>query len=205
MSEQKDKNDLLKLAVREGDYKRVRQLVEGGADASNITAATIPPMVETSEHGEIMRYLFLNGTDVNHNTFDEGTLLMFSAGRGQLEYLQLYLDSGADINLPSAVNGLTGLHSGAKLNKPEVVAFFIEAGADVNRKSHDDAPTSSDDPPRTYGEAPLHLAAAFADKEVIELLLAAGADKELLSSKRETPLEYAEKRKRPEQILELLR
>ncbi len=204
MSEQTGQNDLLKLAVREGDYKRVSQLIEGGVDASCITAAVIPPMVETSEHGAIMRYLFLNGTDVNHNTFDEGTLLMFSAGRGQLEYLQLYLDSGADINLPSAVNGLTGLHIGAKLNKPEVVEFFIEAGADVNR-SHDDAPTSSDDPPRTYGEAPLHLAAAFADKEVIELLLAAGADKELVSSKGETPFDYAEKRQRPEQILEVLR
>ena len=205
MSEQTDQNDALKLAVRDGDFGRVRRLIEVGADAACITAAIIPPKVETAEHGEIMRYLFAHGTDVNDNNFDEGTLLMFSAGRGQLKYLQLYLDAGADINLALAANGLTGLHSGVQVNNLEVVRFFIDAGANVNAKSHDDAPTSDDDPPRTFGETPLHLAAAFADKGLIEFLLEAGADKGFLSSKGKTPLEYALERERPEEILELLR
>ena len=205
MSEQKDQNDTLKVAVREGDFDRVRQLIEAGADSGCITAAIIPPMVETAEHGEIMRYLFANGTDVNDNNFDEGTLLMFSAGRGQLKYLRLYLDAGADINLALAVNGLTGLHSATEVNNLEVVRFFIDAGANVNAKSHDDAPTSSDDPPRTYGETPLHFAAAFAGKGIIKLLLEAGADKGFLSAKGKTPLEYALERERPEEILDLLR
>ena len=104
MAEQADQNKALIQAVRDADLDVVRQLVEGGADASCITAAVIPPMQETTEYEEIMRYLFTHGTDINHNEFGEGTLLMFSAGRGQLKYLQLYLDVGADINLASAVN-----------------------------------------------------------------------------------------------------
>lgn len=205
MAEQIDRNKAMIQAVKEVDLDGVRQLVEGGAEASCITAAVIPPMQETAEHEEIMRYLFTHGTDVNHNEFDEGTMLMFSAGRGQLKYLQLYLDVGADINLASAVNGLTGLQCGVQVNNLEVVRFFVQSGADVNQRCHEDAPTSTDDPPRTYGETALHFAASYADKEIIELLLEAGADKALPSAKIETPLDYARKRDRPDEILQLLR
>ena len=129
---------------------------------------------------------------------------MFSTGRRQLKYLQLYLDVGADINLASAVNGLTGLQCSAMGSDLDIVRFFVESGADINQQCHEDAPTSDNDPARTCGEAALHFAAAYADKEIAEYLLEAGADKTLLSAKDETPLDYAKKRNRPDEVLQLL-
>ena len=58
MAEPIDGNKALIQAVKEADLDGVRQLMEGGAEASCITAAVIPPMQEMAEHEEIMRYLY---------------------------------------------------------------------------------------------------------------------------------------------------
>ena len=98
MSEHADLNATLIDAVENGDLAKVHRAIELGADPACITPAHIPPQQETDEHYEIMKYLFSVGTDVNFAGFDEGILMTFSAYRGQLRYLRLYLDAGADIN-----------------------------------------------------------------------------------------------------------
>ena len=189
MARQDALNQVLLEAVRRADYVGVRDAVEAGADAACVTAAVIPPQDETEVYLDIMRYLFSVGTDVNDANFEEGTLLMFSAYRAQLKYLQLYVDAGVDINLAHAVNGVTGLQVAVQHNLPDVVRFFIEAGADVNQACYADAPTS--DPGRVDGETALHFAAAGASREIVELLLAAGGDKAATTARGETPLDYA--------------
>ncbi len=190
-------------AVENGDLARVRKAVEVGADAACITPAHIPPQKETDEHFKIMRYLFSVGTDVNFAGFDEGILMTFSAYRGQLRYLRLYLEAGADINLAQPMNGVTGLHVAVQHNLPEIVRFFLDHGATVNQACYDDAPTT--DPGHVYGETALHFAAAGANSEIVEMLLASGADRTLKSFKGETPLDYAVQNGRPEDVLQLLR
>ncbi len=99
MSDQADLNATLIDAVENGDPTQVYRAVELGADPACITPAHIPPQKETEAHFEIMRYLFAQGTDVNYAGFEEGILMTFSAYRGQLRYLRLYLDAGADIKV----------------------------------------------------------------------------------------------------------
>ena len=161
------------------------------------------PGKKTDEHYEIMRYLFVRGTDVNFAGFDEGILMTFSAYRGQLRYLHLYLEAGADINLAQPMNGVTGLHVAVQHNLPEIVRFFLDHGANVNQACHDDAPTP--DPGHVYGETALHFAAAGADREIVQMLLDAGADRSARSSRGESPLDYAIRNDRPEEVLRLLR
>ena len=198
-----DLNRALIRAVEDGDFEGVREAVGQGADPSCITPAHIPPQKETDEHYEIMRYLFARGTDVNFAGFEEGILMTFSAYRGQLRYLRLYLEAGADINLAQPMNGVTGLHVAVQHNLPEIVRFFLENRAAVDQACHDDAPTP--DPGHVYGETALHFAAAGADSEIVHMLLDAGADRSARSSRGESPLDYAIRNNRPEEVLQLLR
>lgn len=203
MSFKADLNKTLIVAVENGDLAKVYRAVERGADPACITPAHIPPQQETDEHYEIMRYLFSAGTDVNYAGFDEGILMTFSAYRGQLRYLQLYLEAGADINLAQPMNGVTGLHVAVQHNLPEVVRFFLENGANVDQACHDDAPTT--DPGHVYGETALHFAAAGADREIVEMLLTRGADRSAKSSRGETPLDYAIGNGRTLDVLKILK
>lgn len=202
MSDTADLNKTLIDAVEGGDLAGVYRAVELGADPACITPAHIPPQQETDEHFETMRYLFSAGTDVNFAGFDDGILMTFSAYRGQLRYLHLYLESGADINLAQPMNGVTGLHVAVQHNLPDVVRFFLENGANVDQACHEDAPTT--DPGHVYGETALHFAAAGADREIIEMLLASGADRASRSSRGETPLDYAVRNGRTPDVLQLL-
>ena len=198
MVDQDALNKRLVQAFESGDLQQVHDAVEAGADARCITPAHIPPREETDTYLAIMRYLFSKGTEVNNLTFDEGIIMTFAAYRRQLKYLRLFVDVGGDVNLAQPANGVTGLHVAVQHNLPDVVQFFIGAGADVNKACHADAATS--DPGHVYGETALHFAAAGADKAVIELLLSAGANKGLESSRGETPLDYALSPDRPSPI-----
>jgi len=198
MVDQDALNKALIQAFENNDMKSAHDAVESGADARCITPAHIPPREETDTYLEIMRYLFSNGTDVNNTDFGEGIIMTFAAYRRQLKYLQLFVDAGADVNLAQPANGVTGLHVAVQHNLPDVVQFFIDAGADANQACHADAPTS--DPGHVYGETGLHFAAAGADREIIERLLAAGANKAAKSSRGETPLDYALSPTRPSPI-----
>ncbi|MDE2729504.1 MAG: ankyrin repeat domain-containing protein [Gemmatimonadota bacterium] len=201
MSDKKDLNATLIDAVENGYTAMVYRAVELGADPACITPAHIPPQQETDEHYEIMKYLFAVGTDVNFAGFDEGILMTFSAYRGQLRYLRLYLEAGADINLAQPMNDVTGLHVAVQHNLPDVVRFFLENGANVDQACHEDAPTT--DPGHVYGETALHFAAAGADREIIEMLLVHGADQSAKSSRGETPLDYAVRNRRSPDVLQL--
>ncbi len=202
MSDKKDLNATLIDAVENGDPAKVYRAVELGADPACITPAHIPPQQETDEHYEIMKYLFAVGTDVNFAGFDEGILMTFSAYRGQLRYLRLYLEVGADINLAQPMNGVTGLHVAVQHNLPDVVRFFLENGANFDQACHDDAPTT--DPGHVYGETALHFAAAGADRVIVETLLAHGADRSAKSSRGQTPLDYAVRNGRSPDVQQLL-
>jgi len=56
---------------------------------------------------------------------------------------------------------------------------------------------------RVVGETALHRAAAYQSREVIELLLQAGADKILKDSHGESPLSWASRHWRERDILKL--
>lgn len=57
---------------------------------------------------------------------------------------------------------------------------------------------------RTYGETPLHRAAAFAGEETIQLLIDAGAKLDAKDINGDTPLSWASWHGRPDPILRKL-
>jgi ankyrin repeat protein len=99
------------------------------------------------------------------------------------------LASGADVHATDR-NGVTALHHAVRFRNPMAVRVLIEHGADVNRAC------------RKSGSTPLHRAVIPTGapgtagkqaeaREIVALLLAAGADPSLRNKHGKTPGDYA--------------
>lgn len=106
----------------------------------------------------------------------------------QRKQLLELLAAGADIHAADK-NGVTALHHAVRFRSPTAVATLIERGADVNQAC------------RRNGSTPLHRATtqtgapgtagrAAAAREIIELLLAAGADPTIKNKSGKRPADY---------------
>jgi ankyrin repeat protein len=98
------------------------------------------------------------------------------------------LKAGADLHATDK-NGVTALHHAVRFRSPTAVKTLIEHGANVNQAC------------RRNGSTPLHRAAtqtgapgtagrSEAAKEIIHLLLAAGADPSIANKSGRTPVDY---------------
>lgn len=88
--------------------------------------------------------------------------------------VRLLLDRGADVT-QAAQNGarVQAIHAAVSSNQADVVAWLLDAGADVNARQQQDY-------------TPLMGAAANARHEIIDLLLARGADPSLVTADGKT-------------------
>ena len=107
----------------------------------------------------------------------------------QRQRLIAALKRGVDIH-ECDKNGVTALHHAVRFRSPAAVKTLIEYGADVNCSC------------RRNGSTPLHRAVtqtgapstagkAQRAKEIVEILLAAGADPTLKNKSGKQPLDYA--------------
>jgi tankyrase len=98
------------------------------------------------------------------------------------------IKSGADIHATDK-NGVTALHHAVRFRSPTAVKVLVEEGANVNQAC------------RRNGSTPLHRAAtqtgapgtagrAAAAKEIIQILLTAGADPSIKNKLGKKPVDY---------------
>ena len=130
---------------------------------------------------------------------------MLVAYMGQVDYIRLYLEFGAEVNL-TAPKEETPRASAAVRSQTPAARLLLDAGADPNRHVHSGVSTDMfDGGVKLWRRLPLHYAAAYGDGEMIEAMLAAGADKAALNAHGETPIEYAGPSHHPRNLLILLR
>lgn len=118
-----------------------------------------------------------NAEDLNRRSNDTigDTILIFAAGKDDLELVELLLDVGADIALENNESD-TALMRAAIQGRYEVVALLLAKGADVNQKS-------------SQGQWNAFMGAANNDHiEVMKLLLKAGAHINAQNSDGDTAL-----------------
>ena len=160
-------------------------------------------------YGDVSAVRFLVGHGQSLASLGPDQGLNGAAFHGHWQLCEFLIEQGSDVNGSDPETGETPLHSALCTPDRErhdlVVRVLLANGADVSRVTKPGVATGAFMRDcRTRGEACLHRAAAFGTEQTIDLLLAAGARKDVRDANGETPLSWASWYGRPDTVLRKL-
>ena len=213
MNQEELQNNCWKACIGSGDLGFVAKCVADGLNINAIVAISGSTLLDASIYGghqHIFDFLIENGADVNLASYDNGTALMAASNQGNYEILAKLLDNNADPNIASPKTGETPLHAatakGFVKGTLECIKLLLEAGANPNTKAKSNIATNTYYRDITVvGETPLHLAAAYGSKEMIELLLQHNADPTIKDDRGDSPLTWYSRHQRTAEHIKLER
>ena len=148
-----------------------KYLIEAGADISaKATTGHTPLMAAASASEELVDLLIAKGADATVK-LEDGTSAFTLSITGILmdrigfKNAKTLLEKGADVDekqVSGEAEGYTCLMMAARNQRPDIVNFLVENGADVNAKAGN-------------GDTPLSLAEKEGDQEMVALLKKYGA------------------------------
>ncbi len=175
-----DGRTALMLASKRGLVDLVRSLIKRGADvnANNSNGGTPLMYAAIAGNTDIGRMLIEDDADTKARGSNGWSPLMVAAAKGHSPFVRLLLENGADVNAID-VYGWTPLARASFEKRNEVVGIIVSVpGADIDAR---------DD----QGATALHHAASVGAIRIIELLLSAGANRNIKDFKELTPLDRA--------------
>ena len=124
------------------DSKKVKELIDDGADVNKSDQGVFLPIVVASSNSSpkglaILKLLIDSGADVNKVEARIGTTtaLIAAVSEKNVKGVELLLDAGADPNIANN-SGLTPLHYAANFNANyDIVKMLLASGADVFAKT----------------------------------------------------------------------
>ena len=178
----------LVLAAREGDLDTVKVLVEAGADVNQVTRYGWSPLLTATQNRnyQIGKYLLAHGADPNrannggwtplylatdNRNIEGGDYPVRAPDMDHLEFIQLLLDHGANVN--ARVCGAQSTPQQCKGDSTETRTIF------TMQWLYED------------GATPFWRAAQSGDVTLMKLLLAHGADPKIATAHNVTPLAVA--------------
>jgi uncharacterized protein len=185
----------LMWAIAERHSDIARYLIEHGADVKTRSKAGLTPFLFAVQQGDLesARLLASAGADIGAPAPDGRTPLVIASAGGHEPLAIFLLEKGANPNAADRL-GLTALHYAAAGGKLELIKALRAAGADPNsravRERANSGPKSTVDypPVSIIGATPLFLAAEAGNAEAVRLLAANGADPQLATNEKTTPL-----------------
>jgi ankyrin repeat protein len=191
-----DGTSALHWAVYHNDVALVDRLIKAHANVNSKNDYGATPMSEAAVMGnaEVIRKLLAAHADVESPNADGQTALMVIARTSNLEVARLLLSHGAAVNAREQWRGQTPLMWAAAEAQPDMIKLLIQHGADLNARSsvnHWDRQVTSE--PRMQarpsgGFTPLLYAARKGCLACVEMLVKAGADKDLPDPDGVTPM-----------------
>ncbi|PCJ24229.1 MAG: hypothetical protein COA96_10105 [SAR86 cluster bacterium] len=169
-------------AIRDAVY----EIVQGGYTAFLFAAQ--------QGNVEIASLLLSAGADVNEKAPDGTSALLIAAHSGNSELAQFLLEEGADPNLMEA--GYSALHITIPHKDLALVESLLAHGANVNEVVISPTPArrSSRDfaiREQIVGTTPFWIAAQYRQTEILQALVAAGADLSFTTDSQDTSLMLA--------------
>jgi ankyrin repeat protein len=194
--------------IADGRTDLVFEYLSAGGDPTAKTPDGASLIQQCAYYGDVsaIRLLLAHGESLQSLGSDIG--LNAAAFHGHWRLCQFLLENGADPNSADSDTAETPLHAAVSSTRPAqflVVKVLLENHADPNRTTNPSIETGAFMRDcRTYGETPLHRAAAFASEETIQLLLDAGAKVDAKDINGDSPLSWASWHLRPDPILRKL-
>jgi len=194
-----DGTTALMWAAANGDAELVRALVGAGADATRWNAFGTSALTEAAIIGAapVIRVLLEAGADPDSRNPEGETPLMAVARGGNVDAARLLVDAGADINATETWGRQSALMWAAARSQPDMVAFLISRGADVDARGivrQWERKVITEPRPKDLnkgGFTPLLYAAREGCLECARYLISAGADPDLSDPERVSPLNMA--------------
>jgi ankyrin repeat protein len=181
MSQENGPSEIM-LALYHGKKDRVNELLASGIELNVYEAAA------TGQTARLRELIAADPSLVNTHSVDGFTPLGFAVFFGHPESVDLLLEAGADVNLPSRESmKVAPLASASATGQYEIAKKLIAHGANVNSRASSDF-------------TPLHESAARGQLEFATLLLDHGADLNAKSADGKTPLDYAREHNRTEMV-----
>jgi ankyrin repeat protein len=164
---ERDISDQMIIAARSNDIRKVRELIERGADVNakeNVTGEGDTALFHAAAAGytEVAKVLIEKGAKLNGPAGSMTPLIMAASG-GHADTVEVLIKTGANVNAKDD-QGHTALTDAARKNHFEVVKLLIENGAEPNVTLPD-------------GNTPLSWAKANNNSDMVKLLRKAGASK----------------------------
>jgi hypothetical protein len=176
-------------ALAKKNYSDAKRLLDKGANPSPACRAhqRCQPLASASEEGDLklIEFLINNGADIDgYNAYDD-VALIYALSSGQKEAAKLLVNLDANVNLPNSF-GMTPFIGVCMSGDVELAKLMINKGAnlDKNYLVRVSSAKKGDKSPR-----PLEAALKSKSSKMVSLLLEAGANPELPSSKGQTILE----------------
>ncbi|HVH28006.1 MAG TPA: ankyrin repeat domain-containing protein [Vicinamibacterales bacterium] len=132
-----DGTPALHWAVRTDELEMARLLLGAGADPKQANRYGVTPLFLACANGNeaMIRLLLDAGADPNATDPTGETPLMEAARVGTLGAVKLLLERGAVLDARDPAFEQTALMVAVRENHPDVVAFLVERGADVNART----------------------------------------------------------------------
>ncbi len=172
----KDGRAVLGWAAQNGDVSVVNALIEAKANLNHVDGVGHTPLMRAADTGqvEVLKALAKAGADLNVKEPHEGrTALFLAAASGHEAIVKALLEAGADPNILDS-DGDSVVLIATQYGYAGVVKALAEGKAELNRSN--------------IVYTPLSYAVEQSNKEMIEVLLNAGADPNAKTEGGRTPL-----------------
>ncbi len=192
----KKDSELLKAVKYMAKTNEIQQLIKEGANVNAVDdiGRTALLIAVNNEELKVVNLLINSGADVNKSTYMYLYLspLYVASSNGTLPIVKRLIAAGADVNKVNHVDE-TPLYIASQRGRFQIVESLIAAGADVNKPKHNNE-TPLFTACNNEGIATTRYANTNYEK-VVEMLINAGADKNIATNDGRLPMDVTKNKK----------